>query len=219
MAVDALASVQERALREITVILREVLAQRDAEGGHVARGRELAGVGQAVGIAEDRAVHAELTRLGGHHAGEVGFVAADEFTQRGSRVVRRLGDHRQDGGLDGDRATRADTELRRRLGGGLGRERNLAVLAELAFGEGFEGQVERHHLGEGRGITASVGFRRIQNLAGLSVDDDGRLPRRPGGCATGDDKRHSQRKDHHLSERGHGSGNDARQRLTHWYVL
>ena len=112
---QALLAVFERAGREIGIVLRKMLAQRDAERRHVARGRMLRRVRQAVGIAEDRAGHAELARLGRHHAGKAGFRTAEILAKRGGGIVGRLGHQRIDRRLDGDRAARPDAELGRRL--------------------------------------------------------------------------------------------------------
>ena len=67
----ALAAIGEGAGREVAVILREMLAQRHAEDRQVARRRMLLRIRQPRGVAEDRAAHAELARLGRHDAREI----------------------------------------------------------------------------------------------------------------------------------------------------
>ncbi len=86
---DGLAAEVEAACAEVLVILREMLAQCDAERRHVAGRGHLRVVRQAVGVLERGARHAELARLGGHHLRETGFAAAEELADHDGRIVGR----------------------------------------------------------------------------------------------------------------------------------
>ncbi len=219
---EALLAVFERAGGEVGIVLRIVLAQRDAQRRHVARGGALRRVGQAVGVAEDGAGHAELARLGRHHAERNSSSEPPRSSPSAvSGVVGRLGHQRQDCRLDGHRAARLDAELGRRLLGGVLGERNLGCLLDLARLQRLEGEVKRHHLGQRGRIARGVGARREQRLAGVGIDHDGRVFRvglRGRNGHAGDGQR-SQRGERHLAGEGKGPVSDASQQLTHCYTL
>ncbi len=124
---DALLAVHERAGGEIIVILREVLAQRDTQDRHVARGRELLVVRQAMGVAELRRVHAELARLGGHHLGEGSLGAAEHLADRGGNVIGRTRHERADRRVHCNRSAGLDAQLGRLFGRRVPRHRNGRV--------------------------------------------------------------------------------------------
>ena len=172
----ALAAIGEGARREVPVILRKMLAQREAEDGEVARRRMLArGSGRPDAFWNSVPVMPSLLRLGRHHAREAVFRAADEFGDGRGRIVGRLGDQRIDDRLDADRSAGLDAELGRRPRRGMRGERHLGRLLDLARGEPLEDQIERHHLGERGRVARLAGVGRKQRLAGIGVDDDRRI--------------------------------------------
>ncbi|MCY1297398.1 hypothetical protein D9M70_468360 [compost metagenome] len=175
MIADRLLAETEAAGGEVIVILRKMLAKREAETSLVARGRALFRVGQAVGIAIGRARHAERPGLVRHHAGKTLLRTAEIFTERRRRIVGRAGDERKDRLFDGDRLSGTHPKLRWRLGGSVFRKGDGGGLRDPTGFERFEGQIERHHLGERRGIAQFVGILAVKNLAGLGIDDDARI--------------------------------------------
>ena len=148
VAVDDLLAEAEAADGEVIVILRKMLAQRDAEASLVTGGGNLCRVRKAVGVAIGGARHAERTGLLRHHAGKALFRAAEHFGKRRRGVVCRTGDEAEHGLFDGDRIARAHTELGRRFARGVLREGNAGIETDLAGFQRFEGQIQRHHLGE-----------------------------------------------------------------------
>ena len=143
--------------------------------GHVARRGHLVGIGQAGGVAELGAGHAQLLRLGGHHLGEGFLGAAEPLGHHDSHVVGGLQDDRQDRLLDRDLVAGADAQFRRRLGGGVFGDGELLIEFQPAGLDRFEGEIDRHHLGERGGIPAGMGIDRLQHRAALGIDDDGRV--------------------------------------------
>ena len=155
--IDALLAIHEGALGKIGIVLRKMLAQRDAKYGHVTCGGELARVRQAVSIAEHRSIHAQLTSLRSHQAREICLRAAKQFAHRCGRVVGGLRNHGQDRRFHRDGAALAHAELGRRLRRRLRREDDGCGLRDATAGERFEGHIERHHLGQRSRIAPAVG--------------------------------------------------------------
>ena len=166
---------------KIRIILREVLAQRDAERGHVARRGELRGVGQPVRVAKHGALHAERPGLGRHEAGKGGFRTAEQFRQSMRGIIRRAGDQGVDRGLHRHRPAGAHAKLRRGLGRRLRGEDDRRRLLDPSVLEGLEGEIERHHLRQGCRVAARARIGRKQGLAGIGVDDDRRVAQIGGG--------------------------------------
>ena len=107
----------------------------------------------------------------------VGFVAADRLGDRHGDVVGRTRDDRLDRVLDRDRVAGARPELGRLLRGGVLGDRDLRSQGQRALVELLEQQVERHHLGDRRGMARRVLVDAVERAAGIGVDDD----RREGG--------------------------------------
>ena len=117
-----------------------------------------AAFGQAGGVAEDGAGHAELPRLGRHHAGEPRFRTAESSP---SAVAASLADL-----VTSDEiavSTVTDPPARTpSLVGGLAEacveNGILRLLGDLAGLERLEDEIERHHLGERGRVARLVGL-------------------------------------------------------------
>jgi hypothetical protein len=72
-----------------------------------------------------------------------------------------------------DAFTRLEVELRRFLGGGMGRDGEMIVEADLLVLQRVEGEVKRHHLRQRRRIGHRVGIVLAQNVARFGVNHDG----------------------------------------------
>ena len=130
-------------------------------------------VGQARGVAEHRAAHAQLAGLLRRLDAELVLAAGDCLGHPHGDVVRRLGDEGADRILDPDGGACAKPQLRGRHPRGAGRNLQLAVQRVAALLNRLEQHVERHHLGHGGGIGLTVGVGGVEHLPGFSVDDDG----------------------------------------------
>ncbi len=150
---------------------------RAAEHREVPRGRDLLGVGEAGSVLECGAAHADGAGLAGHHLREGLLIAADRLRDDDSDVIRRLGDEGEDRVLDGDRVARVEADLRGGLARGEGGNRQLGVEPQLAALQLLEEHVERHHLGDRGREARRVGVSRLQNAAGVHIDDDGGVGR------------------------------------------
>ena len=148
VAGDGAALVDEAPRAEIGIVLREVAHQAEAQRGHVARCRHLAGIGQARGIGECGARHAHVARRAGHAPGEVLLGARDVLGHCGGHVIGGLHDECADGGLDGDRPAGLHPELGGGHAGRPGRHADRRIEAQPAGLQFLEEYVERHHLGE-----------------------------------------------------------------------
>ena len=156
---------------EVAVVFRELLDQRHRQQRHVARRGELAGIGQAAGVAELGGVHADARRGLGHaHARRPPPIprsarrsaAATSLAERATSACRPCSTVMPWPGprpsLEGGLA-RATS----RQGHGRG-QREPAGLQLL------EDEVDRHHLGERGGIPEGPGIAVQQRLAGGGVD-------------------------------------------------
>ena len=155
---------------EVAVVFGELLHQRHRQQRHVARRGELAGVGQAAGVAELRGVHADARRRLGHAHAEGRLRARDQLGEARGHVIGRARHQRLQALLDGDALARPQAELGRRLGARhfrQGHGRGQRQPARLQF---LEDEVDRHHLGEGRGMPEGAGIAVQQGLAGVGVD-------------------------------------------------
>ena len=177
---DDLAVVVELGGREIMEVARKPLLERAPEDGEVVRRGQLLVVGEAGGVAIERARHAELVRLARHHVGEIVFRLADRLGDRDRHVIRRTGHDGLDRVLDADRIARLKAELRGLLRSGVRGDRNLGLKRHRAAIELLEQQVERHHLGDRGRMAQSVLVRRIERLAAIGVDDERRKRGRSG---------------------------------------
>ena len=169
-----LAAEIERARGEVAIVAREAVEDGAAEQSLIARGGDLLIVRQARRVVIGRALHAERAGLRGHQFREARLVTAERFGDDHRDVVGRLGDDGADRGFDLDRFARLETQLGRRLHGGVRRHRKIGARLDLARLELLEQQVERHDLGEGGGMARAVGLVGLHHLAGVGVDDDRR---------------------------------------------
>ena len=117
--------------------------------------------------------HAERARLARHQLGEIVFVAGDGFRDHDGGVVGRTRHQSLDGVFDLDGLARAQAELGRSLLGSVLGHFHFGIELQLAGLEALEQQIERHDLGERRGMAAGVGIVGRQRRAGIAVDDDG----------------------------------------------
>ena len=154
------------------VVIREPVLDGAAEQRLIARGGHLLDVRQAGRIAIGRLTHAEGARLGGHHPAETRFVAAERLADDHGDIVGGLGDDGADRGFHLDGFTGLETELGRRLRGGVRRYRQFVVEFDLAGFQPLEKQIERHDLGERGRMADSVGVGRLHHRAGIGIDDD-----------------------------------------------
>ena len=127
--------------------------------------------------------HAERLRLLRHQLGEIVLVAGDRLRDHDGRVIGGSGDDSLDGIFDLDGAAGAQSELGRRLRGGVLGYFEVAVELELARFELLEQHVERHDLGERSRMPARVRIGRMQHGAGIAIDHD-RCVRRGIGWKT-----------------------------------
>ncbi len=164
-------------MREIGVVAGEAVLDRAAERDEIARRGDLVRIGQAGRVLVDRAVHAKLARLAGHHVGERVLGPADVLGHRRGDVVGGLGDERLDGVLDLDGLPGAQPQLRGRLDCAWAADAQLAVEVEAALLQLFEEKIEGHHLGDGRGMAKRILVFGVQDAAGLGVHHHGRIGR------------------------------------------
>ncbi len=133
-------AVGETAGRKQPVVAREVVLQPQPESDHIARRRDLLGVGQARGIAERGVRHADLARLARHQVGEVRFRAADMLGERDGDVVGRFGDESLDGVKDGQLLAGLEVQLGGGRGGALLCHLDLGIVVEPSELDQLEGQ-------------------------------------------------------------------------------
>ena len=144
---DRLAAIIEHGGREITVVARIAILDRAAEGRLIARRGQLLVVRQARRVAVGGFAHAERPRLARHQLGEFGFIAGDGFRDHDGGVVGGTRHQALDRILDLERLARLQTELGRRLFGGVLGDFHLGVQLHLAGVEALEQQIKRHDLG------------------------------------------------------------------------
>ena len=149
--------------------------QAQAEGDHVPGGRDLGGVGKAGRVLEGGGLHAEVMGLGGHQASEVGFGAAELLGESDGDVVGGLGDEGLDGVLDGDVLAHGNLELGGGGVGGVGADLDPGRHGETAVLKRVEGEIERHHLGEGGGMARLVAVLVEEDVTGVGVNDEERM--------------------------------------------
>ena len=107
--------------------------------------------------------------------GEILFTAADGLGDGDRHVVGGTGDQRLDRVLDGDRVVLVEAELGGRLCCGARGNLEFGIELELAGFDLLEQQIERHDLGERGRVADRVRLGLVQHLAGLGIDDDGRV--------------------------------------------
>ena len=91
------------------------------------------------------------------------------FDRRGAHKVAKRD------GLTGTQA-----KFARRLACGMGRNAHLVIKADLAILNGFEHDIKRHHLGEGRGVKPGIGIACMKHLAAARIHHHCRIGRRHG---------------------------------------
>ena len=127
---------------------------------------------------------------------------SDRRHDRGD-VRRRRGCRGRQGHLDGNDQDLAGLDIGRAMNlirlGDLG-NRNLLIKLQHPKSELLEDNVGGHQLGERSRIAPAVGVSRIEYLAGLGVDDNGRGFRGKSRCHIGGDNRHRERGDHDCLE-------------------
>ena len=134
-------------------------------------------VGQAGRIAEGGAGHAQRMSLAGHLFGEALLRLAQRLGDHHGDVIGRFDDQRADRILDADRLAGTQPEPRRRLPRRPFRDFQFGIEAEPPVVDRLEEQIEGHHLGQRRRISARVGVAGAQDIARVRVDDDGRVSR------------------------------------------
>ena len=135
---DGAAVEAEARHREIPVFLREVLDQMAGEQRQVPGSGDLCRVWQAGGIAEGGAAHAQSAGAEGHGLSEARFLATEQFAQRAGGIVGGFGHQAKDGFLDGDFGAGDESKFGRRLGGGVGGDRDELVERDTTVAQGFE---------------------------------------------------------------------------------
>ena len=154
---DHLAMPEEAGGAEDGVLIWEIGDQMAGEEGEIIGGGDLIGVGQTGGVAEGGVGHAERVGAEGHHFAEVILGAAHEFAECAGGIVGGTGDQGEHGLVDGDLAAWDQAEFGGFLASGVGGNGNELGIGDTVVAEGLEGEVEGHHLGEGRGIMRGVG--------------------------------------------------------------
>ena len=155
---------------EVVVVVGEAVEQGLGQAGHVARGRALARVGQAGGVAEGGRGHAEAARLCGHHLGEAALGAADGLRHRGGDVVRRFGHQRIDRLLDRQARPRRQPQARGRLSRRMAGDPDALAQGQRAAVQLPKDHVQGHHLGQGGRITGRVGVVLVEHLTADGID-------------------------------------------------
>ena len=173
MAGDGLAIIDELAGGEILVVAGMAADHGAGQGGLIAHRRHLAEIGQTRGIAIGGVAHAQGMGFAGHHLGEIGFAAADGLADHHGHVIGRFGHQCQDGVLGRDLIAGLEAQLGRRLGGGMGRDRQFGTEMQTAGFQLVEQQEQSHDLGQRRRIAADVGIGGVQDGAAVGVDHDG----------------------------------------------
>ena len=205
------ATISKPTLREPSIFPREMILQGQAQSRHIARRRELVLVRKPRRVLEDGIFHVQPARLGRHHAGERVLAASNMLRDGGRDVIGGFRNQRRDGFTHGDCLSGLQAQLRRLLAcGPLGKPyRRRQLQASLL--KALEHQIERHHLGQRGRIALAVGGLRIQCLAGISIDHNGRR-RLPGDRTRNGQacERHEGNKDHETA----ASANRIRTRQT-----
>ena len=101
--------------------------------------------------------------------GEFFLAAGDVLGDGNGHVVGALGDQRLDGVDERDLFAFRQIQLGRSRVGGVGRDLDLGLVAQPALLDEFEGDVERHHLGERGRMAQLVGGARMQVMSGVGV--------------------------------------------------
>ncbi len=150
---------------------------RARQRGHVARGGDLALVGEAGGVVEVRGGEAERARLRIHARRERALRAGDGLRHDHRDVVRRAHADRQDRVAHRDRLPALQAELRRRHARGVPRDAKRRVERKPPRPHLLEEEIERHHLGERSGMADGVGVLRVKHVAGADIDHDAGVAR------------------------------------------
>ena len=158
---------------EIGIFIREVAHDGAAEDRQIAGCRLLAVIRQAGGIAECGVAHAQFAGLAGHGRSEGGFAARDMFGDDDGDIIGRFGDESENRRPDIDGLAGAQSELGRRLGGGVLRNGHPCRQADAAALDLLEEHIESHDLGQRSRVAAGIGIARVKNAVGVHIDDDG----------------------------------------------
>ncbi len=167
----------EAAQAEVGIVLGEVAHQGARQDGDVPGGADLARVGQTRGVYVLGVSHPELLGPERHQGGELSFRSAQLLGHGDRDVVGGFHRHGADRLIDGDAVAGPKPEPGRRLVRGVRGDHHAVAQGNLAGLQRLEGQVERHQLGDGRRIAGAVGVALVEHLAGIGVDDDGRIAR------------------------------------------
>ncbi len=154
------------------IVLGVVAQQRPGQHGEVARGGDLARVGQARGIAESGAGHAETPRPDRHHPREGALRSGHRLGDHRRGIVGGLGDEAQHRLLDGDGHAGTQRQAPRH-GGCVGGHGKVLVHSQAPLLERLERQVEGHDLGDRRRMARGVGIDLVQDVAGACIEHDG----------------------------------------------
>ena len=172
--------------REIGKILREVVGEMPRQGQKIGRRRDLHRIGQARGVVVERVAHAQIARLGCHQLGEMALRAAQGLADRDRNVVGRAHHDRLDRGVHIDHVAGIEMQIGRPLRRGVFRNRQHGLHRDVAALERLEQQIQRHHLGQRRGMTLGISVARIKDAAGFAVGDQGGVLHGIGGaCGQG----------------------------------
>ena len=165
-------------------VLGKVLHQAGGQDAEVARGRGVAGLGQALGVTVAGRLHAQRLRLVVHQLDEPLDRAADTFSQRHRGVVAGLHDHALDQIVDWHRHLRVDEHGGAADFPGPHADRQALLEVDLFRLQRIEYEVLRHQLGQRRRFHRSVDVARRQHLVGSDIEqqiaagcDFGRLRR------------------------------------------
>ena len=172
----------ELARRKQCKVFWEIVVQPQTERDHVARGRDLGIVGQAVRVFERRRRHANLACALCHQVGELVFRARNVFGNRDGHIISRLGDQRLDSIDQCDLGAFLETKLGRWRAGCLVRYFDPCLIGQTPLLDQIEHDIERHHLGQGRRIARLIGVCRADHSTGIGIDDVGCMLATSGGC-------------------------------------
>ena len=167
---------------EIGEVLREVVGHMPPQHRQVRGGRDLQRIGQPRGIVIVGLAHPDLAGLGSHHFGEVRFGAPQRFGDHHGHVIGAADHDGADRQVHRNGLAGTKPQLGRLLDGGVIADRQGRLHGDLALLQGFEQQVEGHHLGERRRMAFGCFVAGVQHFPGRPVHHQGGILVRVGGA-------------------------------------
>ena len=156
--------------RVIRCVLGEVLQQPGCQHGQIARGRDVAGLGQAFRVLESGGRHTQRLGLGVHHLDKVLGRAAYALGQRHRGIVARLHDHALDQVFHRHLHLGVDEHARAGHLPGAFADRQRLRQGDFLAAQRVEHQIGRHQLGQRGRLNHGIGVLGGQHLVRRHVD-------------------------------------------------